>query len=679
MRESFSFNKIHQTKSVTHQTMKSTIAIIILCLSIIKAESQALYSNFGVPIREELLMKTWPGDSIAEAGVISDNGVSRFFENYDNGFDIFFERTTKIKIFKEAGIKYANIEIPLYFNSNSFEKVDNIKGVVHTFENGVLQTSKLNIDQIYEEKINSNWIVKKFALPNVKVGSVIEYNYRVISPFKFNLPDWEFQWAIPVKSSSYTVGIIPFYEYMFLSQGITKFSKQTSYLNSSEQQFGSAKYKEMFYVYEMSDLLPFRDDDFITSRKDFIKKIDFQLTKFTDLHGISTKVVTTWNELSKELIQNSNFGKYISASEKNASQKMPIATSTDTLGMLKEAINHVKSQFAWDNRYQLYATKSLKDFLIQKKGNSAEINLYTIGLLNAMGIKAKPVLISTRNHGKIVSDYPFLNAFNHILIFVTCNNKPLLLDATDPYYPYDVLPIECINEKGYLIDVKNPDTWLALNNAKISEISTMLEYTLSEDKSLLQTKIMSYANNHDAAELRKSYLSDKDKFKQQIFNNQTITQFDVENIDNLNERFNIIANGETDAELVGSDIIIQPFLGFCSNQNIFKAETRDYPIDLTFNYRRNYSCTINIPDGYKIAKLPDPVKVEDPLMAINLVVLNKDNQVFITGNYQLNKAVYPAENYKQLKNLYALMIRKLNQVIILTPITTSTETTDIQK
>lgn len=606
--------------------MKSTITIIIiLCLSLLKAESQTDDSKFGIPIRDELQMKTWPGDSIAEAGVISDKGVSRFFVNNNNGCDIYYTRTTKIKILKDAGIKYANIEIPLYFNSNSLEKVDNIKGVVHTFENGVLQTSHLNIEQVYEEKTNSNWKVKKFALPNVKVGSVIEYTYRVISPFKFNLPDWEFQWEIPVKLSSYTVGIIPFYEYMFLFQGATKFSKQTSYINSSEQQLGPAKYKETFHIYEITDILPFRDESFITSRKDFIKKIDFQLTKFTDVYGTSSNVVTTWKELSKELVKNPNFGKYISASEKRATQNMPVATSTDTLGMLQEAINHVKSQFAWDNRYQLTTTKSLKDFIIQKKGNSAEINLYAIGLLNAMGINAKPVLISTRNHGRIVSDYPFLNAFNHILIFVTCNDKPMIMDATDPYYPFDVLPIECINEKGYLIDVQNPDTWLSLNNAKISEISTMLDLTLSEDKSLLQTKIWSSASNHDAAELRKSYLSDKDKFQHQLFNKLTITQFDVENIDSLNERFKITANVETDAELVGSDIIIQPFLDFCSNQNIFKAETRDYPIDLTFNYRRKYACTITIPDGYKVAKLPDPIKVEDPLMAINLMVFNKDN------------------------------------------------------
>ena len=58
-----------------------------------------------------------------------------------------------------------------------------------------------------------------------------------------------------------------------------------------------------------------------------------------------------------------------------------------------------------------FTNKSVKDLLSSKTGNSAEINLFLAGMLNAAGIEAYPVITSTRSNGKIQSDYPFLQPF----------------------------------------------------------------------------------------------------------------------------------------------------------------------------------------------------------------------------------------------------------------------------
>ena len=81
---------------------------------------------------------------------------------------------------------------------------------------------------MYEEKINDNWFQKKFVFPNVKSGSIIEYEYEIVSPFKFNLVDWEFQSELPTLYSEYKVFMVPFYEYVSSAQQIKKFDIQTS-------------------------------------------------------------------------------------------------------------------------------------------------------------------------------------------------------------------------------------------------------------------------------------------------------------------------------------------------------------------------------------------------------------------------------------------------------------------
>ncbi|MFT3738437.1 MAG: DUF3857 domain-containing protein [Breznakibacter sp.] len=620
----------------------------------------------AISIMDELRMESWPGDKQAEAGVLYDKGIVKFLQDNDYGFEIHFSRTTKVKIINDAGIKYGTIEVPLYISSSGGqETVENIKAIVYNKENEQVKITLFDPKQVYEEKINNNWKVKKFALPNVKAGSVIEYSYIVVTPFKFNLRDWEFQWDIPVKLSKFTVSIVPFYEYVFLFQGATKFNRQTSTAGNNEQQFGPATYKEMVYDYELHDVQAFRDEDFITSRKDYIKKIDFQLANVTDVYGTKTKVMTTWKDLTKDMMTDDDFGKYIAAARRECKQTAMFDPKLDTLSNFKEAIDQVKNQFNWDKRYQIVATKSMKNFLAQKTGSSAEINLYAIGMLNAMGINAKPVLISTRNHGKITSDYPFINAFNHVLIMASINGKYYLADATDPYYPFNILPNECINEKGYVVDPKSSEPWLALNNSKISDIGYYIEMNYDPENDEMKAFIRATASNHDAVKLRKKYVSDQDQFKKSLLNGMEADKLAIENLEDNNKRFIVSTNLSLAAEKNGKLLFINPFLDLCEQKNIFKSETRDYQIDLIYNYRRIYTSTITIPQGYKIVSLPSPVQIDDPLMQISLSTIQTDDKISINSTYLFTRSVYQAEDYIKLKKLFNSIVTKFNQQVVL--------------
>jgi len=52
--------------------------------------------------------------------------------------------------------------------------------------------------------VNEAYSQKKFAFPNVREGSIIEYKYTMVSPYIFQLDDWKFQYEIPVKWSEFT-------------------------------------------------------------------------------------------------------------------------------------------------------------------------------------------------------------------------------------------------------------------------------------------------------------------------------------------------------------------------------------------------------------------------------------------------------------------------------------------
>lgn len=639
-----------------------TFLTVAVCLTMAVAQ----VPGESMTLNDELKMESWPGDKLAEAGVIYDKGIVKFvLNNADSGFDIHFSRATKIKIFNEAGIKYATVEIPLYYSNGEQERVERIKGVVYNMEGGMPKATHFDPKLVYEEKINNNWKVKKFALPNVKAGSVVEYSYLVITPFVFNLPDWEFQWDIPVKLSKLTAAIVPFYEYMFLFQGAKKFDRQVSGPSNDEQRLGSATYKEMIHDFELHNVPAFRDEDFITSRKDFIKKIDFQLTNTTNIYGTKTRVMTTWKELCKDMMNEERFGKFIAAAKRDCKQTAVFDASLDTTANFLNAINAVKNQYNWDKRYNFLASKSVKEFTSQKTGTSSEINLYAIGMLNAMGIDALPLLISTRSHGRIISDYPFINAFNHVLICALIEGNYVIADATDPYYPTDVLPIECINGKGYLVDKNSSDTWLALYNTKLSDVGQLIEMTYNSANDEINATITTIAANHDAVKLRKKIVSDKDQFKKWLYGNLDIENFEIENLDENDKRLTIKASSSMGPEKSDKHIFIDPFLGLCEKKNIFKSESRDYQVDLTYKYRRSYSSKFTIPDGYKLVSLPSPIQIDNPLMQINVIVSQSESEIHTNATYLFTKSLYDAADYAKLKALFNTVVTKFNQQIVL--------------
>ena len=202
------------------------IALLLLVSGYVSGQFED--QKFGVISQKEIDMESYPEDPEAGAVVLFDKGKSIFFD-YRGAYDIRFTRHKRIKIFDNSELDYAEVAIPFYEDGyDATEKVVSIKAVTYNFENGRVIKQELDPSTVYVERINEKWRRKKFVLPQVKAGSIIEYEYVLETPFHFNLPDWTFQHKIPTIYSGYEVRMIPFYEYVFLAQGIKEFDHKAN-------------------------------------------------------------------------------------------------------------------------------------------------------------------------------------------------------------------------------------------------------------------------------------------------------------------------------------------------------------------------------------------------------------------------------------------------------------------
>lgn len=653
--------------------MLKTITLVVIALFLFQPlVAQTLTSEFGVVRKDDLALAVYEKDPEAEAVVLFDVGESVFFDT-DRGYDIRFTRTKRIKIFNKAGVDYAEVSIPFYVDGfGKTEIIISIEAYSYNLVNGALVKKELDKAKVYEERINDRWRAKKFVFPDVKEGSVIEYKYVLQTPFHFNLPDWEFQDRIPTIYSQYTAKLIPFYEYVFLAQGISKFDFQESKPDKLTRSWGSVggglEFKDMIHTYVMKDVPAFRDEAFITSPNDYLAKIDFQLAKFNSPRGGNTEIITTWPALNKELLKHQNFGKYTKSAEKLAAKILETEINTgqkNSLEKSKQIIEYVKASFSWNGSYSKTASKSPKEFLNQKSGNAADINLFLIAMLRAAGVDAQPVILSTRNHGKIKSDYPFEHFFNYVIVLVNIDKHAFLADGTEALIAFNRIPPRCINEKG-LVVIDTEVKWVDLHSSIQSLENKNISLTLDTKSLKAKAGVTIQATEFEALDYRNSFNNDSTKIKESLTKSgiSSVSRINTYNYDKANLPYIISYEGETSLERIDNKIVVSPFLNFPIKENKLTQKKRAHPVDFIYSKKETLTSVIDIPKGFKVVSIPEEYMVNSDLAEISLKYNITDNVIEAVAHYHFKKSLYISAEYDKIKLYFDMMVKKFNEEVV---------------
>lgn len=655
--------------------MKSKIFFlsIILCLFQGPGSKAQQYSReFGKVSVEELSMIKYPADTEAAALVLYDKGLSKFIYDDNGGFDIYFTESKRIKILKPAGKRYSEIEIPFYREGDVYENIKDLEAYTYNLENGRIVIDSVTPSLIYDEKENDRWNEKKFAFPDVKEGSVLEYRYTLITPYIFRLPDWEFQDNIPTLYSEYIVHMVPFYQYTWLLQGANKFDIYKSVKeNGLPTNVAGITYNDMVSTYGMINVPAFHVEDFLTCRDDYIIKLNFQLMAYTDIYGVTTKVTNTWDQLIKDLLNHPDFGKYINAAGRASKRLVDYDTlkNLDPEVRFNKILDFVKANYSWNGNQGFYTTKSAGKFASEKSGNCADVNLFLCGMLQQANLNAFPVILSTRDHGIIKYDYPYINFFNYDIVMVDLGGKNVLADATDLRRSNTLIPAQCLNDKGLVVD-KSAVKWVKLASDMQSQITHIFVIKPQPQSDSLNVFFRIKANNYDGLNLRKIYAGKQKNLADHLRKDmiEPADSIQVKNYDNVEKPFLVSLNGKYPARSINGKLYIKPFLDEPVSENPFKYKTRSYPIDMNYPRTRIFISQIEIPKGYKVESLPENRDVLGDLVVINYKIDKVEDKLMVSGSYKFTQAVYKPEDYLKLKAYYDIIIKKFNEKIVLAPV-----------
>ncbi|MEJ7658610.1 MAG: hypothetical protein WKG07_02730 [Hymenobacter sp.] len=196
-----------------------------------------------------------------------------------------------------------------------------------------MEKVKLETSRAFTEERTKNVKVRKFTLPNVREGAVIEYSYTVASDFLFNFQDWTFQREIPTRWSEFKAVIPEYFDYKMLMQGYeplvlqTKEQATTQYLAtervqvadgasgfSGQQSSHPASRSDAIvaqattYHWAMQNVPALRDEPYMTTLRDYVARLNFELAGERMPGQAYQNVAGTWERINADLLQNSDFG-----------------------------------------------------------------------------------------------------------------------------------------------------------------------------------------------------------------------------------------------------------------------------------------------------------------------------------------------------------------------------------
>lgn len=616
--------------------------------------SQTPVPEFGIITPSEKKLTECPFDKEADAVIIFEKAKA----NHNDDQNLITEYHVRIKILKSKGIERGDVQL-IYYSKNDFEKITGIRAAVTNIdEQGNQQTKEIDKTAIFRQKRNEYTSTVRFALPNVRVGSIIEYEYTSTQEHYGGLDHWDFQTDIPTMLSSYDLAILPNLEFAYQVQK----SEELPITIKPDKNEGRI-------LFEMKDVAGLRDEPYMDAPRDYIQRIEFQLSATNGRFG-KTKYMTTWDELARELSGRSDFGVQLNKNISGAASLVEEAKKKATpFAQMNTIYQYLQRTITWNGYSTRFVPDGLKDVWEKKKGASAEINLLLINLLREAGLEAYPLLVSNRQHGKVRVDYPFLDQFNGVMAYVVIGDNKYILDAAGPYTPPELIPFDVVNTKGFIVHRKKSGIIPLTEKKRLLKNRAIINATLGADGKLTGETVV---NSFDYARLERMHA-----FKQ---NKQTLLEayftknyaelktdsFTVSNEDNdslpLVQRLQFTAQPNTSGEYLLLNLNL--FTNF--HHNPFISDIRFTNVDFGCVQQHEILTMINLPENVEPEGLPKDIRMimPDTSISFSRYIRYSDHSVSAMYRIEMSRPVYPADEYPLLKEFYKKMINLLNEQLV---------------
>lgn len=578
-----------------------------------------------------------------------------------NGF-LTQEIVSRVKIYnKENAGDYLDYEIPVYDNGKGDrETLSNLKAVTYNWEDGKKTTTKIQRDEKFKSKEDKNYTITKFAYANVKNGSVVEYSYKLYSPFLSSTPRILIEEEIPVS----------YVEYVFdhpkpLGYSINyKGSVTPTHRDSGQKTLYGNEYQTYRFAYEK--LPAFKDEKYVLNNNNYKTGIKAELNS-TMINNVFKSYAMSWADIQKRLYEHDDFGLQLKR-DNLVKNVLPadILEMTNRLEKADAILKFVQKNYTWNKEDETFTDKGIKNLITTKIGNTAEINLLLTMLLRNAGFDADPVVLSTIKRGMLLAYNPSISQLNFVLASFNENGKIYLLDGTSKLTEVNMISPRALNQYGIVMS-KDEAKQINVIYPEVSKTVLSIDAKLLPDGTMegkfadRDTKLYAMIANENYTEDEKTFAKNyQDEYKFPFTN----MKHGLQKNNDFETSFDFTS--DTFVDNIGNKLVFNPLLFLYSqNHSYNQTEPRRSDIEFYSAFDRVKKVTVTLPDGYEFENVPKSKKfrAEDNALQYAYLVTQTGNKLTVETTVKIDDSIFPKEYYPAFKQIYDNVTKMEAQVV----------------
>ena len=661
--------------------------LILIGFVVFQQSAVAQNYKFGKVSEEELAETSHASDPDAGAAILYRKTDTKFNYSQDGGFIVITEHHERIKIYNKEGYDLANQQIGLYQGSSEEETVTSLKAYTYNLIGGDIEESKLQGKGIFEEERSKTLKIKKFTMPDVQDGCIIEFKYTFTSPFYSTIDEFRFQESIPVDKVEMRFFAPEYLVYRThgkggIPLGLTtekksrtiryRYEEQTL-ARSTQTERGTAEveFTENGYLVSLENIPALREEPFSGNINNYISALQFELSYTKFPNSQVRNFATSWEDVAKKIYKSEGFGKELEITKYFKKDIDALLSGvTDPKEKMIKVFDFVKTKMTWNKYYGVYKDSGVKKAYSEGTGNVADINLMLTSMLNYAGVETNPILLSTKANG--IPFFPTRTGFNYVIAGAILDNRLFLLDGADRAGSPSVLKANLLNWKGRMVRADGSSLLVDLLPPKPAVHTSLMNLEISEDLVVAGNSKNRFTGHYakiQRARYRNLNEDEQSEKMEEDFESLEMIDHAFKGMRDYDKPLTLEYNFENEeaVEVIGNKMYVSPLLHLATGENYFKAENRTYPIDYIFPWSDKYNVSILIPEGYTVESLPEPLSISlsNNMGSFRYGVTQNAGKIIITFQNAIKTPVIGAEYYKDLQQYYKMILEKESEKIVL--------------
>jgi hypothetical protein len=302
-----------------------------------------------------------------------------------------------------------------------------------------------------------------------------------------------------------------------------------------------------------------------------------------------------------------------------------------------------------------------------KTGNSAEINLILLNLLEKANIDCYPLLVSTRDNGKINTDFPSFGQFNGVDVLAIDSNIVYVMDASIKYQSFKNPPLNVMNRKAFLLAPNNMKWVLIDDERPLLRESATIQGTFKENGAIVGNADYWYYDYAKSIELDSTNEDDEDRFIDKKTQGLKIISTKQKNAENNTDPLVQQIEFSYEPQSTNQFYFVNPQFLFLKKDNPFTQEARHTDIDFGCNQEFDVKLHLTIPASFEIEELPKNILVRAPDTSFffKRTCFSDSTHILLSETFEVKQPVFGKENYQGIKEFFTRTYALMQEEIVL--------------